>query len=175
MLCSQYMSTGDHRQPMSWHEGRRQRAWELHLQGWTQQQIAEALGVTQGAVSQWLTHATTQGVAALQDHPPPGRPPLLTPVQRAHLVELLTQGAEACGFRGAIWTCGRVARLIREQFGVSYHPAHVSRLLKDLGWTPQRPIVRATQRDEDAIAAWYAERWPALKKRRTGQGARSSG
>jgi transposase len=99
----------------------------------------------------------------------------LTSDQRVQLVGLLTQGAEACGFRGAVWTCGRVAHLIQEQFGVRYHPAHVSRLLKQLDWTPQRPIGRATQRDDDAIAAWYAERWPALKKRRARAAKPSSG
>ena len=175
MLCPHCMRTRDHNRAMSWREGRRRCAWELHQQGWTQPHIAAALGVTQGAVSQWLTRATVQGVAALQDHPPPGRPPGLTSDQRVQLVGLLTQGAEACGFRGAVWSCGRVAHLIREQFGVRYHPAHVSRLLKQLGWTPQRPIVRATQRDDDAIAAWYAQRWPALKKRRAGEARPSSG
>jgi len=169
------MSTHDHNQPLSWHEGRRLRAWELHLQGWTQQHIAEALGVTQGAVSQWLKRATAHGVTALQDHPAPGPTPLLTADQRTQLVALLTQGAETFGFRGAVWTCGRVARLIQEQFGVSYHPAHVSRLLTQLDWTPQRPIVRAMQRDDDAIAAWYTERWPALKKRRGVKAELSSG
>jgi transposase len=169
------MNTRAHNQAMSWREGRRRRAWELHQQGWTQQHIAEALGVTQGAVSQWLTRATAQGGAALQDRPPPGRPPGLTSDQRGQLVDLLTQGAEACGFRGAVWTCRRVAHLIKEQFGLRYHPAYVSRLLKQLDWTPQRPIVRATQRDDDAIAAWYEERWPALKKRRARLAKLSSG
>ena len=51
MLCSPVMSTPDLQQPLSWHEGRRLRAWELHQRGWTQTHIAEALGVTQGAVS----------------------------------------------------------------------------------------------------------------------------
>jgi transposase len=150
---------------MSWREWRRHRAWKLHQQGWTQQQIAQALAVSQGAVSQWLQRASQQGVAALRDHPPPGARPLLTPEQRALLVALLLEGAEAHGFRGEVWTSQRVARLIHEQFGVHYHPGHVRRLLNDLGWSAQRPIQRATQRDEQAIAAWSVERWPALKKR----------
>jgi transposase len=49
-------------------------------------------------------------------------------------------------------------------FGVRYHPDHVSRLLRQAGWSVQRPIQRATQRDEEAIRRWQEERWPAIKK-----------
>jgi transposase len=100
---------------------------------------------------------------------------LLTPDQQAQLVRWLEQGAEACGFRGAVWTRRRVAQLIRDRFGISYHPTHVGRLLRQLDWSPQRPLLRATQRDDAAIAACYAARWPALKKRRNATGARLSG
>jgi transposase len=175
LLYYRLMSTTDRNRSISWREGRRRRAWELHQMGWTQQQIARALGVTQGAVSQWLKRATLHGVQALRDHPAPGPTPLLGMDERTQLVGLLAQGAEAFGFRGAVWTCRRVARLIREQFGVSYHPAHVSRLLAQLDWSPQKPIVRARQRDEEAIAEWYGERWPALKKRHDGKGELSCG
>jgi hypothetical protein len=77
--------------------------------------------------------------------------------------DFLWHGAEAYGFRGDVWTCGRVAGVIREEFDVSYSKSQVSRLLKHLGWTPQVPITRAIQRDEGAIARWRAESWPALK------------
>ena len=80
--------------------------------------------------------------------------------------DLLSHGAEVWGFRGELWTCARVAAVIEAEFGVLYSRAHVSRLLKALAWTPQRPIERASQRDEAAIAQWRAVRWPELKKRR---------
>jgi transposase len=148
-----------------WREGRRLRAWELHQQGWKQHEIAAALGVTQGAVSQWLRRGKEGGgIEALRRRKAPGAIPRLTPEQRALLPELLVQGAEVHGFRGEVWTCARVAEVIRKKFGVSYHPAHVSRLLKALRLSLQKPTRRADQREEEAIERWKEERWPSLKK-----------
>jgi transposase len=169
------MSTTDRSLTISWREGRRRRAWQLHQQGWTQVHIATALGVSQAAVSQWLARAGINGAAALIDHPAPGRPPALSPDQLVQLVDLLEQGAEAHGFLGDVWTRRRVAQLIKEQFAISYHPTHVGRLLRQIGWSPQKPILRATQRDEAAVAAWYNQRWPALKKSHCEKTALSSG
>jgi transposase len=67
-----------------------------------------------------------------------------------------------------------VAKVIQREFGVKYHPAHVSRILKELGWTPQKPIRRAKQRQETEIQRWQEERWPALKKRRPKKAGPSS-
>jgi transposase len=161
--------------PLDWREGRRRRAWELHQQGWTQERIAQALGCSQSSVSGWLKRASTEGLAALRTHPPPGPTPLLSPSQRLQIPVLLKQGAEAHGWRGDFWTTKRVAHLIGEYFAVYYHPAHVSRLLRQLGWSVQKPITRAAQRDAAAIRTWTEERLPALKKKRPAKGAPSSG
>ena len=144
-------------------EWRRLRAWDLHQQGWTGRRIAQALDVTEGAVSQWLKRAREHGVAALYHRMPPGPTPKLTAEQREQLPALLTYGAEAYGFLGDQWTTVRVATVIAREFGVRYHPAHISRLLRHLGWSVQKPIQRATQRDEAAIARWQTERWPVLQ------------
>jgi transposase len=152
-------------------EWRRQRAWELHEQGWWQKDIAAALGVSRGAVCQWIKRGREQGVEGLRSRPHRGAPPRLTGEQRAQIPVLLAQGAEAHGFRGDVWTARRVAAIIERAFGVRYHPDHVSRLLRHVGWSRQRPIQRPiqrpTQRDEAAIRGWYEERWPAIKKRQS--------
>ena len=152
-------------QATNWREGSRLRAWELFQEGWPQQRIAEALGVSKGAVSQWLSRAKAQGPQALRHCKPPGRRPKLAHQQRLQLQELLTQGPQALGFRGDVWPQPRVAQVIRRHFGVQYHPSQVGRILKQYNWSRQKPLKRASQRDEDAIRRWKEEHWPALKKR----------
>jgi transposase len=154
---------------------RRQRAWELHEAGWWNKDIAAALGVSQGAVSQWLRRGREGGVDALQRKPHPGPTPRLTAEQRAAIPGLLARGAEAYGFRGDVWTATRIAEVIWRTFGVRYHRDHVSRLLRQIGWSRQQPVERATQRNEQAIEAWYEERWPAIKKKRATKATPSSG
>jgi transposase len=133
-------------------EWRRRRAWELRQQGWTIDRIGEALGVHRSAVCAWLKAAREGGPEALASKPVPGRPKKLTDEQRQALLRVLAHGAEAYQFRGDVWTTKRVATVIEREFGVRYHPAHVSKLLRALGWTVQKPIRRASQRDERAIA-----------------------
>jgi transposase len=158
-----------------WREERRKRAWALKQPGWKPQDIAAALGVSEGAVSQWMKRAREGGPEALSRRPPPGVPPRLTAEQRAQVPGLLARGAPAYGFRGDVWTAKRVAEVLGRTFGVHYHPDHVSRLVKPAGWSRQPPVERATQRDAAAIQPWDAQRWPALKRGRKPKGARSSG
>jgi len=91
--------------------------------------------------------------------------PRLSAAQRARLPEFLAQGAEAYGFRGALWTRGRVAEVIRREFGVTYDVSHVGRILRACDWSLQKPVRRAKQRDEDAIRAWKEEHWPEVEKK----------
>lgn len=155
-------------------EWRRLRAWDLHEAGWSGKAIATALGASEAAVSTWLKRARAGGVEALKRRPPPGAMAKLTTEQRAQLPAILAKGADHYGFVGDVWTTKRVAVAIRRVFGVSYHPAHVSRLLRREGLSLQKPIVRATQRAEAEIGAWPTEAWPALQAKRRPSTAPSS-
>jgi transposase len=147
-----------------WREWRRFRAVQLADLGWVHKDIADALGISEAAVSQWLSHFAQCGSQGLFSHPHGGCTKL-TAEQKALIPDFLWHGAEAYGFRGEFWSCARIAKVLQWEFGVSYHKDHVSRMLRDLGWTPQLPITRAIQRDEQAIERWRADVWPELLRR----------
>jgi transposase len=80
------------------------------------------------------------------------------------LIKVLKRGAVLAGYPTELWTLPRVRDVIAQRFGRRYNEAHVSRLLKGLGFSCQRPTGRAVQRDEATIRQWKQQRWPALKK-----------
>src|SRR4051794_20874113 len=110
-------------------EWRRLQALHLKDQGWHRQDVADALDVSERSVRRWYSIARNRGPEGLLSAPIPGRPPELSPQQLQRLPELLWHGAEAYGFRGEAWTCGRVVQVIEQEFGVRYDKGHVSRLL----------------------------------------------
>ena len=158
-----------------WREERRLRAWKLKEQGWQQKEIAGALGGSRGAVSQWLKRGRAGGVAALKAHPPTSMTPRLTAEQKMQIPGLLAKGAEAYGFRGDVWTASRVAEVIKRTFGVRYHRDHVGKLMREAGWSRQKPVERASQRNEEALKQWSEERWPTIKKKPSRTRRASSG
>lgn len=158
--------------PGGWREQRRLQAWELKSKGWKQKDIAEALGVSQGAVSRWVSAAEAGGAEALHTRPRKQRAGRLSAEQMARLPELLQRGAEDFGFRGQVWTGKRVAAIIRQEFGVSYTPRHIGRVLKTIRWSSQKPLERASQRKAVAIQQWRDETWPELKKKPSKKGER---
>ena len=147
-----------------WKECRRLRALHLFNEGYSQANLARIFGVSKAAVCQWIRAAEQDGPLGLAARPRPGAYPKIDRGHLRLLPDLLSHGAESYGFLGELWTSARVALVIEREFGVKYHKRHVARLLKDLDWTPQKPLTQAAQRDEQEIAWWQQHRWAALKK-----------
>lgn len=146
-------------------EWRRRRAIEMLEQGSAPVEVAGALDVDRRSVRRWKAAVAHQGASAIKARAASGRPPKLNARQKSRLESLLLKGAQAAGFPTELWTCSRVARLIRSRFGIVYHEDHVGRLLHGLGWSPQRPQRRAAERDEALIGQWVKASWPAIKKK----------
>ena len=82
----------------------------------------------------------------------------------AALPELLARGAEAYGFRGAVWTRARIRQVIEDVFEVKYHVDHMSFLMRKIGWSQQKPHRRAAQQNQAAVETWQAT-WPEVEKK----------
>jgi transposase len=158
-------------QVKDWREARRLQAWALKQKGWKQKDIAEALGVSKGAVSQWFKKANREGVEALRKRTGGGPKPRLSAEQVNQLPTLLSQGAAHFGLRGAVWTRARGASVIKQTFGVTYSLTHVGWLLDKIGWSRQKPLTRASQRNEAAMERWRTATWPEVQKKPKGRDA----
>lgn len=155
-------------------ERRRWRALALLDDGLLPSEVARRVGVDRRSVRRWKAAARKHGEAGVRARAAPGRPPRLTPAYKRRLEALLIKGPLATGFDTDLWTCPRVAELIQQRFGITYHVDHIGRLLHELGWSPQKPARRAVERDEKAIRRWVREDWPRVKKTPTAAGRRSS-
>ncbi|MFG2639350.1 winged helix-turn-helix domain-containing protein [Streptomyces sp. NPDC048362] len=143
-------------------------AADLFEQGMRQSEVARALGVTPQAVSLWRRAWAEGGRQALRSRGPGGNS-YLSVEQERELEGLLRAGPTAYGWEDQRWTLARVGVLIEERFEVRYAVSGVWRLLDRLGWSWQAPKVQAVERDEEAIAAWRTETWPAASHPRRSQ------
>jgi transposase len=156
-------------------EQRRFRALTLLENGLSQAEVARRTKVSRQSVLRWNRQRLDGGKDALRAAGRAGRKPRLEPEHEQELVKLLVAGPEAAGFSTPLWTLERVAKVIRREFGLACHATTALRVLRDkLGWSCQKPVGRALERDEAAIATWKRKTWPALKKRPAPKLARSS-
>jgi len=145
-------------------EFRRKRAIELLEKGWQQVQIAEALGVSQGAVSQWKTRYESEGDLCWRDKSIPGAPRKLTDLEEQELSKIIESGAQAYGFTGDFWSYKRVSRVIKERFSKELGPKQSGRTLKKLNFTRQKPQRHSNSQKPEEVKKWKTKDLPAIKK-----------
>ncbi len=132
-------------------EARRRLAASLLARGRGIREVARTIGAAPSSVKRWKDALEQGGKNALKSKPHTGRPSRLSPKQRQHLLRMLQRGPQAAKMRTDRWTCRLIGRMIRKWFGVKYHPDHVSRILRGLGWknkmkgSPIRKNSRTTQ------------------------------
>jgi transposase len=146
-------------------EVRRRVAVSLLEAGWSVRHVARHVKAAPSSVRRWRDAVAQHPETGLDAKPHPGgSQPKLSLEQRHHLIDLLSQGARAHGFRNELWTLSRIATVIARHFGHTYCPSGVWHLMHRLGWSAQKPQRRARERDEQAIAQWPTDDWPRIKK-----------
>jgi transposase len=146
-------------------EARRLRAAELLAERRSLSEVARLVGASLSSVKRWKRALIAHGKSALAAKPHPGPAPKLSLDQKQSLIAILKRGPLAAGYKTDLWTCKRVAQVVRKQFRVKYHPDHLGRLMHDLGFSPQKPQTVAREQDAEAVARWRKHDWPRIKKK----------
>lgn len=138
---------------------------KLREEGKTQKAIAILTQCSQSWVSQVLKRYKTLGAKGLKvKGKAKGNESKLTKADLSTLKEGLLEGALHHGFETDNWSRERIAELIKTQFGQSYHVSHMSKLMKKIGFSLQKPKTKSYRKDEQAGISWREEQLPALKK-----------
>jgi transposase len=147
---------------------RRRLAVERVHQGYLPTDVARFLGVAPRSVFRWLAAARDYGErVGLNPRPHLGPKPRLHLDQELTVLCWLSARPTSYGFPNERWTAPRLAYLIDQRFGVHYHPRYLNQWLRERGITPQKPILRARERNPEAIQQWRVEDWLRLKKKRS--------
>jgi len=146
-------------------EQRRLAAAKLFKQGVAQAEVARQLNVSRQAVSVWFAVWKRRGKKALAAAGRAGRKPRITSSQLKKVEAALLKGPRANGLDADLWSLPRIAAVIARQTGVCYHPGHVWRVMRELGWSAQKPQTKARERDESFIHHWKTRTWPNIKKK----------
>jgi transposase len=155
---------------LSAHGRVRREVVRLRAAGWFAEgvsvpEIARRLRVSRTAVYGWKQRWRRGGEAALASKGPGGSRCRLDERRLRRLADALDEGPAAHGFGvDQRWTLARVSDLIARMFHVRYTLRGTSYLLHRIGWSVQVPAHRAVERDEQAIATWRREVWPAGKR-----------
>lgn len=140
------------------------------LDGRSRADVADFLGVHPVTLAKWMARDRARGEAGLDAKPVPGRPRRLTPVQEGEVLSWLTHKPTAFGFLTDLWTAARVARLIRERLGVTFHPNYLREWLASRGHSPQKPQRKARPQNPAELERWLGDEYPEAKKSPPGAG-----
>ncbi|MBI3483814.1 MAG: IS630 family transposase [Acidobacteria bacterium] len=146
-------------------EGLRQRVVHALMGGISQAQAARVFGVSRRSVNGWHRRWREGGLPALRSGPR-GRPQVLylKPYQAATVVRLITDRCpDQLKIPFSLWTREAVRDLIRRKFGIRLSLWTVGRYLRRWGFTPQKPVRRAYERDPAAVRRWLKKQYPAIQ------------
>jgi len=147
-------------------EDLRQKAIKAVLDGKRQVEVAKIFGVTRQAVGKWVKAYREEGSQALKAQRR-GRPKggSLLPWQAAQIARTIVDRCpDQLKLPFYLWTREAVAQLIERRFGIRLSLWTVGRYLTRWGFTPQKPVRQAFERDPEAVRRWLEEDYPAIRK-----------
>lgn len=127
--------------------------------------VIDALGMSRACIYNWLAAHRAGGLEALKAKKLNGRPKKLDGKQIEWIYKAVTGGNPLqYAFEFALWTRELIQALIWKQFRVKLSLPSISRLLRQLGLTPQKPLFKAYQQNKERVEKWLKEEYPRIKR-----------
>lgn len=145
-------------------EMRRKEAGAMFQRERTQAEVAQRLGVSRAAACKWHAAWHENGLGGLDSKGPPGFASALTEEGRGKFKKAILKGPLSHGYGTDLWTLNRLAEVLKKTTKVAFGPVRTWQVVRELGFTPQKPSLKDVERDEEAIADWKTRRLPGLKK-----------
>jgi len=137
----------------------------LVSQGSREIDAANIVGVGRRTVQDWIHRYRQGGISGLAKGPFQGGKSKLTDEQKAELSRIIEAGPQDAGLDTGVWTTPIIAKLVKDLFGVSYHPDYMGRLLHKLGYSVQYPGKKSSKTDENLQMTWRLNELPKIKKK----------
>ncbi|MDY0138031.1 MAG: IS630 family transposase [Thiomicrospira sp.] len=142
----------------------RQQAVKAVREGQSAESVAKAYGVNIRTVFRWLANYANGGQKALLAKPISGRPPKISAEQMRWLANAVKDNSPMqFKFDYGLWTLSLIAELIARQFGHKMSLSSVSRIMKILGFSPQKPLYQAWQQDPVLVREWETKHYPEIR------------
>jgi transposase len=137
----------------------------LNNENYTSPTIAKLLHAPRSKVSYWLKNYEAHGYESLLEGHRSGRPPSLNEEQKIELEDIIDSGPIAYGFTSGVWTSIMISDVVSEEFGIHFHPGHTRKILKQLGYSMQKPKRVLARADEEQKMKWKRYIYPNIKKK----------
>jgi len=137
----------------------------LVSQGNRETDVAQVIGVGRRTLQDWIHRYRARKILGLAKGPFKGTKSRLADEQKAELSRIIAAGPLEAGLDTGVWTTPIIVKLVRDLFGVSYHPDHMGKILHGLRFSVQYPGKKLSKADEKAQQTWRLEELPAIKKK----------
>jgi len=127
--------------------------------------VIKSVGFERSRIYTWLVAYREGGIEALKAKKLLGRPAKITGSQMQSLYRIIANETPLqYKFSFALWTCGIIRELLKQQYKIHLSEVSIGRLLKKLGLTRQKPLFRAYQQDPEKVQHYLNTEYPKIKK-----------
>lgn len=128
------------------------------------EEVIRNLGMHRSNIYAWLKKHAAGGYKKLKSTKAKGAAPRLNTTETKQLQKWLLKNPRQFAIHFGLWTINLIQKLVHTKFKKSVDGSTISRFLKKIGYTCQKPLRRAYEQNPTAVEKWKTEEYPKILK-----------